>query len=95
MEKAQNLIEKLNKEIHLADYVDSDYCDGVEKQLLSNTVELLELLYHEKQMLQDIIKNIDKAILEEQEHSKKYFGYNFVMNIRRKFNEIIGGRIHE
>ena len=36
-----DIIKALEAEIHLADYVDSDYCDNVSKTLVKNALNLI------------------------------------------------------
>lgn len=85
----KEVTDKLLQEIKLAEYVDSDYCNIVEVSLIKDTIEVLDNQYQEIEKLKNYIKDIDKIILDEQDYAKRYFGYNFVMNIRKKFDELI------
>ena len=85
----KEVVDKWLNEIHLAEYVDSDYCDNVEVSLIKDTIEVLDSQHQEIEKLKDYIKDIDKIILDEQDYAKPYFGYNFVMDIRKKFDELI------
>ena len=85
----KEVVDKWLNEIHLAEYVDSDYCNNVEVSLIKDTIEVLDNQYQEIEKLKNRINDIDKIILDEQDYAKRYFGYNFVMDIRKKFDELI------
>ena len=48
MLNSQVVKARLKQEIRLADYVDSDYCDGVEKELLEDALWII--VAYEKQI---------------------------------------------
>ena len=85
----KEITDKLLEEIKLAEYVDSDYCNNVEVSLIKDTIEVLDSQHQEIEKLKNYIKDIDKIILDEQDYAKCYFGYSFVMDIRKKFDELI------
>ena len=87
----KKVVDKWLNKIHLAECIDSDYCDNVEVSLIKDTIKVLDSQHQEIEELKDYINDIDKIILDEQEYAKRYFGYNFVMDIRKKFDELIKG----
>ena len=45
------IINTLEKEIHLAEYVCSDYCDGVEISIIKNAIDIMKSQKAEIEML--------------------------------------------
>ena len=81
----KDIIKALESEIHLAEYVDSDYCDGVDLTLIKSAIDLINCqqveigeLKHEREVLiEDIHHSADKINeqLEEIEKLERTISY--------------------
>ena len=50
------IVKALEKEIHLAEYVDSDYCSNTEVSVLKSALDLINRLQEQKQNLEIELK---------------------------------------
>ena len=54
----EEVIKGLEEEIHLAEYVDSDYCCNTEVSLLKSTLDLINRQKAEIENLQNVLQNV-------------------------------------
>ena len=52
------IINTLEREIHLAEYVCSDYCDGVEISIIKNVVDIMKSQKEEIEKLQELVNEM-------------------------------------
>lgn len=63
----------LEEEIHLAEYVDSDYCSNTEVSLLKSTLDLITHLQEENETLKEFIVETRRCDKEIKSEARKEF----------------------